>query len=117
MNTFFTSRLTRAAFQATRPSRGRVVRALRHHVARARALAAQWREMHAANSGVRAWFRRFFSALRLPGNSRQFLPRALFRRPAMLRRPVALPARLPGMGRRPRRMSPASADWFAFSGR
>ncbi|WP_153098853.1 hypothetical protein [Paraburkholderia hayleyella] len=112
-----------------RSTRSPAVRALRHHVARTHALAAQRRDVHGKEGGVHAWFRRFFSLLRLPGGSRRFSLRTLLRRPlplvstglamAPFSALVVQPVHPPLTGRRPRRMTRASADadWFVFSGR
>ncbi|RKE25589.1 hypothetical protein B0G76_7132 [Paraburkholderia sp. BL23I1N1] len=71
MHTLLSTRLTRAALKAARPARRHVVRALRHHATRTRALGEQWREAKAVD-GIRTWFHTFFSALRLQGSSRRF---------------------------------------------
>jgi hypothetical protein len=123
MHTLLSTRLTRAAFNAARPARRRVVRALRHHSARTRALAEQWRDASPVDS-VRTWFRAFFSTLRMQGASRRFSLRTL-----LLRRPT--PMRVAGtsgelnivrglsvargVSRRPRRTSTTSTGWFVFA--
>jgi hypothetical protein len=118
MHTLLSTRLTRAALKAARPARRHVVRALRHHATRTRALGEQWREAKAVD-GIRTWFHTFFSALRLQGNSRRFSLRTLLRKPTPLRltatrqAPVAAPQ---NTSRRPRRMSTSgSTGWFAFA--
>ncbi|HEY3597515.1 MAG TPA: hypothetical protein VGL08_08405 [Paraburkholderia sp.] len=119
MHTFLSTRLTRAAFNAARPARRQVVRALRHHSARTRALAEQWRGAKPVDS-IRAWFRTFFSTLRMQGASRRFSLRTLLlRRPMPLRmsgepRATGAPR---GLSRKPRRTSAASAGWFTFASR
>jgi hypothetical protein len=123
MHTLLSIRLTRAAFNAARPARRRVVRALRHHSARTRALADQWRDASPVDS-VRAWFRTFFSTLRMQGASRRFSLRTLLlRRPTPLR--VAATASglslvrglnvARGTSRKPRRTSTTSTGWFVFA--
>jgi hypothetical protein len=118
MHTLLNTRLTRAALKAARPARRHVVRALRHHATRTRALGEQWREAKAVD-GIRTWFHTFFSALRLQGSSRRFSLRTLLRKPTPLRltarrdAPVAAPQ---SSSRRPRRMSTSgSTGWFAFA--
>lgn len=118
MHTLLNTRLTRAALKAARPARRRVVRALRHHATRTRALGEQWREAKAVDN-IRTWFHTFFSALRLKGSSRRFSLRTLLRKPMPLRltatrnAPVAAPQ---GASRRPRRLSTnGSTGWFVFA--
>jgi hypothetical protein len=117
MHTLLNTRLTRAALKAARPARRHVVRALRHHATRTRALGEQWRDAKAVD-GIRTWFNTFFSALRLQGGSRRFSLRTLLRKPTPLRltaprAPVAVPQ---NTSRRPRRMSTnGSTGWFAFA--
>jgi hypothetical protein len=117
MHTLLSTRLTRAALKAARPARRHVVRALRHHATRTRALGEQWRDTRAVD-GIRTWFNTFFSALRLQGSSRRFSLRTLLRKPTPLRltaprAPVAAPQ---NTSRRPRRMSTnGSTGWFAFA--
>lgn len=114
-----TRRLTRAALKAARPARRHVMRALRHHSARTRALAEQLRETKAADS-MRAWFHSFFSVLRVRTGARHFSLRTLLYRPATPLRKLASPAPttpttgVPG-SRRPRRMGATSAGWFGFA--
>ncbi|CAB3752775.1 hypothetical protein [Paraburkholderia humisilvae] len=123
MHTLLSTRLTRAALTAARPARRRVVRALRHHSARTRALTEQWRDARPVDS-VRTWFRTFFSTLRMQGASRRFSLRTL-----LLRRPTPLRVAgmagglnlvrglnvARGMSRKPRRTSTTSTGWFAFA--
>jgi hypothetical protein len=112
------TRLTRAALKAARPARRHVVRALRHHAARTRALGEQWRDAKAVD-GIRTWFHTFFSALRMQGSSRRFSLRTLLRKPTPLRLSAA--RREPVIAaqsstRRPRRLSTdGSTGWFAFA--
>jgi hypothetical protein len=124
MHTFLSTGLTRAAVNAARPARRRVVRALRHHSARTRALAGQWRDARPVDS-VRMWFRTFFSTLKMQRTARHFSLRTLLlRRPTPLR--VAgvagglnvvrgLTAAKQGMSRKPRRTSTTSTGWFVFA--
>jgi hypothetical protein len=127
MHTLLNSGLTRAAFNAARPARRRVVRALRHHSARTRALAEQWRDARPVD-GVRVWFRTFFSTLKMQRTSRRFSLRTLLsRRPTPLRvagiagglnvvRGFDAAARTTSSpSRRPRRMSTTSTGWFVFA--
>ncbi|PLZ02310.1 hypothetical protein CY652_11275 [Burkholderia sp. WAC0059] len=119
MSAFLDTRFTRAALNAARPARRHLVRALRHHAARSRALAAQVREAKPVD-GMRAWFRAFFSVLRVRAGARHFSLRTLMHRPATpLRAPTSPapaddPSRAP-RGRRPRRTVPGGAGWFAFA--
>jgi hypothetical protein len=116
MHTLLSTRLSRAAFKAARPARRHVMRALRHHATRTRALAGQWREARPVD-GIRTWFQAFFSALRMQAGTRRFSLRTLLRKPTPLR---ALPARKiapRNVSRRPRRMSFGNEGWFAFASR
>ncbi|MBN3753013.1 hypothetical protein G3N95_08665 [Paraburkholderia sp. Tr-20389] len=118
MHSPLSTRLTRA-FNAARPARRHVVRALRHHSARTRALAEQLRDAKPVDS-VRFWFRTFFSALRVQAAPRLSL-RTLLRKPAPVRMlgvspRAAKPTSVPhATSRRPRRLSAASEGWFAFA--
>lgn len=118
MHTLLSTRLTRSALKAARPARRHVVRALRHHATRARALGEQWRDAKAVD-GIRTWFQTFFSALRLQGGSRRFSLRTLLRKPtpsrlsAARRTPVVAQQ---SSSRTPRRLSTSgSTGWFAFA--
>jgi hypothetical protein len=119
MHSPFSTRLTRA-FNAARPARRHVARALRHHSARTRALAEQLRDAKPVDS-VRFWFRTFFSALRMQGATRRLSLRTLLRKPSPVRMlgmspRAAKPAAVPrATSRRPRRLSAASEGWFAFA--
>lgn len=117
MHTLLSTRLTRAARIAARPAQRHVARALRHHSARTRALAGQWRGAHPVD-GIRTWFNAFFSALRARRSSHRLSLRTLLRKPAPLRAPST--RRIPAphsTSRRPRRMGASSAGWFAFAAR
>jgi hypothetical protein len=114
MHTLLSTRLTRAAIKAARPTRRHVMRALRHHATRTRALAGEWRDAKPVD-GIRTWFQTFFSALRMRAGSRRFSLRTLLRKPTPLR---ALPARVVAprsTSRRPRRMSFGHEGWFGFA--
>ena len=118
MHTLLSTRLTRAALKAARPARRHVMRALRHHATRTRAMGEQWRDAKAVD-GIRTWFHTFFSALRLQGSSRRFSLRTLLRKPTpqhlSLTKRVALAAPQ-STSRKPRRMSTnGSTGWFAFA--
>jgi hypothetical protein len=117
MHTLLSTGLTRAALKAARPARRHVMRALRHHSARTRALAGQWREAKPVD-GIRMWFQSFFAALRVKSGSHRFSLRTLLRKPTPLRslnaRPVAV---VKSTSRRPRRVSVTSTGWFAFATR
>jgi hypothetical protein len=119
MNIRFANRIPRVAVRAARPAGRGVVRALRHHSARTQALADQWMNVHPVD-GIRTWFHSFFSHLRIQTAMRQASLRALLRKPAQLRAPVARPKAAPGAiktsSRRPRRLS-TSEGWFAFATR
>ncbi len=137
MHTLFSTRLTRAAIKAARPARRHLVRALRHHSARTRALAEHLRDARAVG-GIRTWFHTFFTALRATSGSRRLSLRTLLRKPTPLRAiamrraaanaggPVtpttpgasnpASPAGEPRIAsRRPRRTGATSSGWFAFA--
>ncbi|WP_028227318.1 hypothetical protein [Paraburkholderia ferrariae] len=117
---FDTRRLTRAALKAARPARRHVMRALRHHAARTRALASQVREARPVD-GMRAWFHSFFSVLRMRPGARHFSLRTLLYRPNTPLRTLGstatgTAASAPrGGARRPRRTSASSTGWFAFA--
>ena len=119
MHSPLSTRLSRA-FNAARPARRHMARALRHHSARTRALAEQLRDTKPVDN-VRFWFRTFFSALRMEGASRRFSLRTLLRGPAPVRMlgtspRAAKPASVPhAASRRPRRLSVTSEGWFAFA--
>jgi hypothetical protein len=125
MHTLLNTRLTRAALKAARPARRQVVRALRHHSARTRALAEQWRDVRAVD-GIRSWFQTFFAVLRARASTRRFSLRTLLRKPARVSNPAraaianhrsAAPSPAPqNTSRKPRRMSTdGSTGWFAFA--
>ncbi|CAN7152606.1 hypothetical protein [Paraburkholderia hospita] len=119
MHSPLSTRLTHA-FNAARPARRHVARALRHHTARTRALAEQLRDTKPVDN-VRVWFRTFFSALSMQGASRRFSLRTLLRNPAPVRMlgvspRAAKPASVAHpTSRRPRRLSVTSEGWFAFA--
>jgi hypothetical protein len=115
MHTLLSTRLTRAALKAERPARRHVVRALRHHATRTRALAGQWRDAKPVD-GIRTWFQTFFIALRTQAGSRRFSLRTLLRKPTPLRAlPAPRVAAPRSTSRRPRRMSFSSEGWFGFA--
>jgi hypothetical protein len=116
MHTLLNTRLTRAALKAARPARRHLIRALRHHAARTRALAEQVRETKPVD-GMRAWFHSFFSVLRVRSGARHFSLRTLLYRPATPLRKLNSPASTPSLpsSRRPRRMAATSDGWFAFA--
>jgi hypothetical protein len=117
MHTLLSTRLTRAALKAARPARRHVVRALRHHSARTRALAEQWRGAKPVDS-IRTWFYTFFAALRSQAGARRFSLRTLLRKPNAGR---AVPARrsvpVHSRSRGPRRSLTCGMGWFAFATR
>jgi hypothetical protein len=116
MNTRFVSRITRVAVRAARPAGRSVVRALRHHLARAQLLSGTVAPKIQPVNGIRSWFHGFFSSLRLRAITRQAKFKALLRKPMQLRAPIAKikSGELLAKGRRPRRLS-ASSGFFAFS--
>lgn len=117
MHTLLNTRLTRAALKAARPARRHLMRALRHHAARTRALAEHVRETKPVD-GMRAWFHSFFSVLRVRSGARHFSLRTLLYRPATPLRKLGAPAPVHSVSgsRRPRRMATSSsAGWFAFA--
>ena len=109
MHTLFnTQRMTHAAhtaLKAARPARRHLVRALRHHAARTRALTQQVREAKPVDS-MRTWFHSFFAVLRLRSGVRHFSLRTL-----------AAPStvHVTRSTRKPRRMATSSAGWFGFA--
>jgi hypothetical protein len=125
MHTLFDSRrITRAALKAARPARRHVMRALRHHAARTRALASQVREAKPVDS-MRAWFHSFFSVLRVRSGTRHFSLRTLLYRPNTPLQAFnaigtstgssAKAARALHSPGHPRRTSASSTGWFAFA--
>jgi hypothetical protein len=110
------TRVTRVAARAARPARRGVVRALRHHSARTQAVTEQLKFVHPVD-GIRSWFRGFFLTLRVRAASRRVSLKALLRRPAQLRAPVRKAKAAAQTSRRPRRLAPSSAGWFAFAAR
>jgi hypothetical protein len=118
MHTLLNTRLTRAALKAARPARRHLVRALRHHAARTRALAEQVRDVKPVD-GMRAWFHSFFSVLRVRTGARHFSLRTLLYRPATPLRKLTsrTSSRSLPNSRRPRRLGATSAGWFAFATR
>nr|WP_027815846.1 hypothetical protein [Paraburkholderia bannensis] len=111
-----TRRMTHAALKAARPARRHVMRALRHHAARTRALAQQVRAAHPVDS-MRSWFHTFFSVLRLRAGARHFSLRTLLYRPNATLRTLAAPSTVHTArnARQPRRITASSAGWFGFS--
>ena len=109
-------RLKHAALKAARPARRGVVRALRHHAARARQIARPF-ENQAPAGLLRSWLRALVAVLRTRRAARRFSLRALLVKPAV-RRVQAAQARFlhQATHRRPRRLL-ASAEWFAFAAR
>jgi hypothetical protein len=120
MHTLFdTTRMTHAAhtaLKAARPARRHVVRSLRHHAARTRALAQQVRDVKPVDS-MRAWFHSFFSVLRMRAGTRHFSLRTLLYRPNAPLRSLAAPSTVHAARntRRPRRMATSSEGWFGFA--
>ncbi|HTR05163.1 MAG TPA: hypothetical protein VMJ11_00540 [Paraburkholderia sp.] len=117
MHTLFdTRRMTHAALKAARPARRHVMRALRHHAARTRALAQQVRDVKAVDS-MRSWFHSFFSVLRMRSGTRHFSLRTLLYRPNAPLRSLAAPATVHAVRntRLPRRMATNSTGWFGFA--
>jgi hypothetical protein len=122
MHSPLSTRLSRA-FNAARPARRHLVRALRHHSTRTRALAEQVRAAKPVDS-VRVWFHMFFSALRQRGASRRLSLHSLLRSPSPVRmlgsspraaKPAGGQNATRGASRRPRRLSVTSEGWFAFA--
>lgn len=93
------------------------MRALRHHRARAQALAEQTQQ-HARLDGIRAWFHAFFSMMAAHAFARRTGLRLLLQKPSSLRA-LALRRALGPQRRinRPRRLAAASSGWFAFGAR
>jgi len=118
MHTLLNTRLTRAALKAARPARRHLVRALRHHAARTRALAEHVSEAKPVD-GMRAWFHAFFSVLRVRSRARHLSLRTLLYRPTTPLRQLTSRASSSGGGlpasRRPRRLGATSAGWFGFA--
>lgn len=116
MHTFLsTTHLTRVALKAARPARRHLMRALRHHSARTRALAGQVRQARPVD-GMRAWFHSFFSVLRMRTGARHFSLRTLLYRPKTQLATLASPPPGHTRGKRqPRRMTSSSNGWFVFA--
>ncbi|RQS68981.1 hypothetical protein DID96_18620 [Burkholderia sp. Bp8963] len=108
-----TSRLSRAAKRVV-PSAP--LRPLRHHRARAQALAEQT-QPHARFDGIRAWFHAFFSMVSTQAFARRAGLRSLLQKPSSLRALALRRANGPQRRiNRPRRLA-ASDGWFAFAAR
>ncbi|CAN7536699.1 hypothetical protein LJR230_003674 [Trinickia sp. LjRoot230] len=116
----FAIRLKHAALKAARPARRGVIRALRHHAARARRIArplAPAGRAQAAGGMLRGWLQTLLATLQARNASRRFSLRALFVKPAVRRVHAARARFAPrALERRPRRLA-ASAGWFAFAAR
>ncbi|TCW81271.1 hypothetical protein C5O80_24305 [Burkholderia sp. SRS-46] len=106
-----TSRLSRAAKRVV-PSVP--LRPLRHHRARAQALAVH-PQAHARLDGIRAWFHAFFSMMSTQAFVRRSGLRSLLQKPSSLRALALRRANGPQRRvNRPRRLA-ASTGWFAFA--
>lgn len=111
-----TSRLSRAAKRIVPSASLRTTRTLRHHGARARAIAEQ--AQHVRLDGIRAWFHAFLSMMSAQAIARHAGLRSLLQKPSSLRA-LAL-RRASGPQRRvnlPRRLGAASTGWFGFGAR
>ncbi|HDR9041433.1 TPA: hypothetical protein QDA96_002095 [Burkholderia vietnamiensis] len=108
-----TSRFNRAAKRVV-PSAP--ARSLRHHRARARALAGHT-HAHSRLDGIRAWFHAFLSMMNAQAFARRAGLRSLLQKPSSLRA-LALRRTLGPQRRvnRPRRLA-ASHGWFGFGAR
>jgi hypothetical protein len=112
-----TSRLNRAARRLSQLEPRRIVRTLRHHQARTRALATRAVTSASRLDGLRAWLHSFLAAMRAHAGARRFGLPALLRKPSSLRLLALRRANGPRRRvNRPRRLS-ASAGWFAFGAR
>ncbi|WP_414443393.1 hypothetical protein [Burkholderia sp. 22PA0106] len=119
MSFSLTSRLTRAAKRLAPLEPRRIVRTLRHHQARTRALASRAVTPSAPRlgSGLRTWLHNFLAAMRAHANTRRLGLPALLRKPSSLRLLTLRRANGPRRRvNRPRRLL-ASAGWFAFGAR
>jgi hypothetical protein len=108
------SRHRRTTLSAARPVRRASIRALRHHVARTRALSSQPTAAAKVSGGrLRTWLRAVISALRSGTRARRLLLRRWLRHATVRRATLAPAQRSATGGRRPRRLS-ASAGWFSL---
>lgn len=112
-----TSRFSRAAKLAAPSAPRRIVRALRHHSARAAALAERAQQQPLRFDGIRAWLHAFLSMMSAQAAARGTALRLLLQKPSSLRalalrRAAGTPRRV----NRPRRLA-ASSGWFAFATR
>ncbi|MEX3526477.1 MAG: hypothetical protein VB143_03245 [Burkholderia sp.] len=118
MSFSLTSRLNRAAKRLAPLEPRRIIRALRHHHARTRALANRAITPAAPRlGGLRSWLHAFLATMRAHANARRLGLPALLRKPSSLRLLALRRANGPRRRvNRPRRLS-ASAGWFAFGAR
>jgi hypothetical protein len=115
----FALRLKQAALKATRPAQRKIVRALRHHVARlqrASSLPATNAAPAPRGGFLRAWMQAVLAALWARNTVRQLSLRMFTRHrgPRFLASREHTVRRMPS--RRPRRLA-ASAEWFSFATR
>jgi hypothetical protein len=111
-------RLKQAALKAARPAQRKIVRALRHHVARVQRASSVPATNAAPRGGwfVRAWLQAVLAALWARNSVRQLSLRMFTRHSGsrfLASRDHAV-RRIPS--RRPRRLA-ASAEWFSFGAR
>ncbi|AOJ70974.1 MULTISPECIES: hypothetical protein [Burkholderia] len=112
-----TSRLHRTP-KSTPSAPPRIVRALRHHSARASVLAERARQHQPRLDGLRAWLHAFLSLMSAHAAARRIALRSLLQKPSLrlrapsLHRASAAPRRI----NRPRRLA-ASTGWFVFAAR
>ncbi|AOJ03680.1 MULTISPECIES: hypothetical protein [Burkholderia] len=96
----------------------RIVRALRHHSARASVLAERARQHQLRLDGLRAWLHAVLSLMSAHAAARRTALRSLLQKPALrlrapsLHRASVVPPRI----NRPRRLA-ASTGWFVFAAR
>ncbi|WP_254225589.1 hypothetical protein [Burkholderia glumae] len=107
------SRPNRAARSLSRLDARRTARTLRHHQARARALATRPAAPTSRLDGLRGWLHSLLATMRAHAGARRLgLPAALLRKPSSRRHAHGPRRRV----NRPRRLA-ASAGWFAFGTR
>ncbi|WP_323119539.1 hypothetical protein [Burkholderia alba] len=111
-----TSRLSRVAKSAAPSAPRRIVRALRHHSARAQALAERTQQHPLRLEGIRAWLHAFLSMMSAQAAARRTALRSLLQKPSSLRMLTARRASPQRRINRPRRLA-ASSGWFAFAAR
>ncbi len=113
MSVRLTSRLGRVARTALPAAPRRIVRALRHHSARARALAER-AQQPLRFTGIRSWLQALVAIMSAHAAARRGALRLLLQKPSSLRELAARRAAPRRRVNRPRRLAASTAGWFGF---